>query len=300
MGAIPYMPLYVADYLSDTAHLTHEEMGMYSRLIALYWQRGSALPADDKRLSLMLGIPYERSTDVLRTIKEFFIDQDGLLYHKRIEAELAKFRDKSEKAKAAVNSRYKDKPAEVKPTDVVQTKNGRTTDVERTYYHTDTDTEKDKEKNSIQERKPPKPDPEPAIEPEPEVSPKPPKKDASRAIAKPEPEENGLYHSIKDSFLSRNGGAFTNWPKEGQAIKGIIDKCTKRHPSDPGAMAKAMIEKFWQLKNSSDKFYSAQPFLPSVLNSSGIFDRVLEQYRDKSEQNQKASALHSLIYGGDE
>ena len=141
MSAIPYMPLYIADYLADTAHLTTEESGAYMLLIMTYWQRGKPLPADPVRLANIARLPNERWTDVQRTLSEFFILEDGMWTHKRIEAELSKFRDKSAKAKAAGKAsgeRRKSKPE----ADVEQKPNGRSTDVQRTLNHTDTDTEK--------------------------------------------------------------------------------------------------------------------------------------------------------------
>lgn len=143
MSAIPYMPLYVADYLADAAHLTTEEHGAYMLLIMTYWQRGKPLPADPCRLANIARMTNERWTDVQQTLSEFFVIGDGVWAHKRIEAELSKFRDKSDKAKAAGKAsgeRRKSKP----PTDAEPKSNGRSTDVQRTLNHTDTDTEEEK------------------------------------------------------------------------------------------------------------------------------------------------------------
>jgi hypothetical protein len=43
-----------------------------------------------------------------------------------------------------------------------------------------------------------------------------------------------------------------------------------------------MITRFWELKIGKDRFWKSQPFLPSALNAGGIFDRVLETFRDPS------------------
>jgi len=92
-----------------------------------------------------------------------------------------------------------------------------------------------------------------------------------------------LYHAIEKSFLSKNDDTFTDYGKEGKAIKNLIKKARARAPDAPEVFAAQMIEAFWKLKNSGDKFYSSQPFIPSALNASGIWDRVLETLRDKSK-----------------
>ena len=152
MSALPYMPLYVADYLADAAHLTTEEHGAYLLLIMTYWQRGKPLPADPDRLARIARMPSERWADVQRTLSEFFALVDGHWHHKRIDAELDKVRDKSEKAKKAASvsaSSRKTAPAEQtlsgRSTDAEQTLSECSTDAERTLSYTDTDTDTDTE-----------------------------------------------------------------------------------------------------------------------------------------------------------
>ena len=145
MSALPYMPLYVADYLADAAHLTTEEHGAYLLLIMTYWQRGKPLPADPDRLARIARLSNERWTDVERTLNDFFVVIDGHWHHKRINAELEKVRDKTEKAKRAGAASASARKA----TPVQQTLNGRSTDVQRTFNHTDTDTDTDKEDTSL-------------------------------------------------------------------------------------------------------------------------------------------------------
>lgn len=149
MTAIPYMPLYVADYLADAAHLTTEEHGAYLLLIMTYWQRGKPLPADPSRLANIARMTNERWTDVQRTLSEFFVIDNGVWSHNRIEAELSKFRGKSDKAKAAGKASGESRKSKT-PTDVEQKPNVRSTDVQRTLNHTDTDTDTDRRNTSVQ------------------------------------------------------------------------------------------------------------------------------------------------------
>ena len=44
-----------------------------------------------------------------------------------------------------------------------------------------------------------------------------------------------------------------------------------------------MIDQFQQLRETGNSFWQGQPFLPSVLNSSSIFDRVLAEAQRKYE-----------------
>lgn len=70
MAALPYMQLYVADYLADTSHLTAEEHGAYLLLLFSYWQTGKPLRID--RLSTVARIPNDRWASVEDTLSEFF------------------------------------------------------------------------------------------------------------------------------------------------------------------------------------------------------------------------------------
>jgi len=44
MAALPYIQLYVADYLADTIHLETDEHGAYLLIIMNYWQTGQQIP----------------------------------------------------------------------------------------------------------------------------------------------------------------------------------------------------------------------------------------------------------------
>jgi uncharacterized protein YdaU (DUF1376 family) len=81
-----WMPLYVGDYLADTAHLRAAESGAYLHLIMHYWQHG-ALPDEDRKLAAiarMSDAEWKRSRE---TMASFF---DAGWRHGRIDDELAK------------------------------------------------------------------------------------------------------------------------------------------------------------------------------------------------------------------
>lgn len=81
----PWMPLYVADYLADTAHLSAAESGAYLHLIMHYWANGG-LPVDDKKLARIAKMTAGEWDEARETIAEFFADG---WKHGRIEKELA-------------------------------------------------------------------------------------------------------------------------------------------------------------------------------------------------------------------
>jgi uncharacterized protein YdaU (DUF1376 family) len=128
MAALPYMPLYVADYLADAAHLTTLQHGAYLLLIMNYWQRGAPLPNDDAKLARIAGMELRSWKRIRAELQPFFACVDGAWMHSRIDAELAKVEAKSLKCKKAGRA------------SVQRRLNGRSTDAEQTFNHTDTDT----------------------------------------------------------------------------------------------------------------------------------------------------------------
>ncbi len=121
----PYMPLFVADYLADTAHLTAAEHGAYLMLVMNYWQRGKPLPADDRKLARIARMSDAEWRDSRDTLAEFFHEEDGLWSHKRIEAEIAVAEEKTIKAKKAARA-----SAEVRQANAQQMLSERSTDAE--------------------------------------------------------------------------------------------------------------------------------------------------------------------------
>ncbi len=106
MSTSPYMPFYTSDYVADTPHLTLEQHGAYLLLIIAYWQKGGALPDNDKQLALCVHTSLKKWYSVREEVIKFFIIRDGKLFHERIEEELAVMRSKSDKATRSIRKRW--------------------------------------------------------------------------------------------------------------------------------------------------------------------------------------------------
>jgi len=143
MAALPYMQLYVADYLADTIHLTAEEHGAYLLLLFNYWQTGGAIPED--RLSAAAKIPNGSWPAIKDKLSGYFTEgENGEWVHDRIERDLEKVRSKSIQAsnagKASAAKRGGGQVAVPKGDS-----NGRSTPAERTLNHKETETETETE-----------------------------------------------------------------------------------------------------------------------------------------------------------
>jgi uncharacterized protein YdaU (DUF1376 family) len=93
----PWMPLYIDDYLGDTAHLRAAESGAYLHLIMHYWKHG-LLPQEDSQLATIAKMSRREWARARVLIQPLF--QVGWR-HKRIEKELCDAREKYERRAAA-------------------------------------------------------------------------------------------------------------------------------------------------------------------------------------------------------
>lgn len=97
-----WMPLYVADYLADTGHLSTVEHGAYMLLIMHYWQTG-VLPDDDRKLARIVRLTADQWQEIRDTLADLF--EPGWT-HKRIDAELAHASDVISKRSAAAKEMH--------------------------------------------------------------------------------------------------------------------------------------------------------------------------------------------------
>lgn len=86
-----WMPLYVADYLRDTQHLSTVEHGAYLLLIMQAWANGGAIPRDDAQLARITRLTLPQWRKIKATVTAFWIDhgEAGEIYqHRRIMKEI--------------------------------------------------------------------------------------------------------------------------------------------------------------------------------------------------------------------
>ena len=121
MAALPYIQLYIAEYLADTAHLNAAQHGAYLLLIFNYWQRGKPLKNSNERLANVARMSNEEWLANRDVLAEFFEVTDEEWSHSRIEADLSKVMNKSDRARAAGRASAQ------------QRLNGRSTNAQRTF-----------------------------------------------------------------------------------------------------------------------------------------------------------------------
>jgi len=96
-----WLPLYVADYLGDTMHLTTLQHGAYMLLLMHYWRSGP-LPSDQLQLAAIARLGLKAWQQIWPILQPFFTTNgDGSLHQKRMDWELRRWSEISDKRSAA-------------------------------------------------------------------------------------------------------------------------------------------------------------------------------------------------------
>jgi uncharacterized protein YdaU (DUF1376 family) len=86
--SLPWIPIFIPDYLADTQHLSTEEHGAYLLLIFNYWQTGKPLNNANGRLANVVRLSNERWAVVQSSLEEFFTIEGNIWRHGRLDDEL--------------------------------------------------------------------------------------------------------------------------------------------------------------------------------------------------------------------
>jgi len=115
-----YFQFNIGDYASHTRHLTPMEDLAYRRLLDLYYLKDGQVYGDETEVARQIGLR-EYVSEVTQVLQDFFcIGEDDRWTHDRCDAEIAHFRQKSEKAsnagKASAQRRSNVRSTDVQPT----------------------------------------------------------------------------------------------------------------------------------------------------------------------------------------
>lgn len=115
-----YFQFNIGDYASHTRHLSLLEDLAYRRLLDLYYLRDGKLYGDQADVARQIGMR-DHVQEVSQVLQDFFCIAEGDRWaHERCDAEIAHFRQKSEKAsnagKASAQRRFNKRSTDVQPT----------------------------------------------------------------------------------------------------------------------------------------------------------------------------------------
>ncbi len=100
-----YFQFNIGDYISHTQHLEHLEDLAYRRILDLYYLHEKPIPKDLDELARLISMR-EHTESIAAVLRDFFTLTDDGYINCRVEAELAAYREKSQKAKAAAKTRW--------------------------------------------------------------------------------------------------------------------------------------------------------------------------------------------------
>jgi len=106
-----WMPLYIADYLSDTIHLTAAQHGAYLLILMEIWRKGP-IPDDKRRLARIAKVSCDDwDAGIWPVLSEFLTITPAGVTQKRLEAERSRAESVSKKRAAATAAREEKKRA---------------------------------------------------------------------------------------------------------------------------------------------------------------------------------------------
>ena len=107
-----YYEHHLGDYAEATAHLSFVEDAAYSRMIRKYYATEKPLPSEKNSVQRLIGARTKDEKEAVSAVlDEFFVLRDDGWHNTRCDEEIARFKDKQEKAKRSAEARWnKQKP----------------------------------------------------------------------------------------------------------------------------------------------------------------------------------------------
>lgn len=112
--SIVHIPFYPSDWLSGTRGLSDVETGVYITLVARMYEMAAPIERDDQRLYRLCGskskAAFVKSLEYLMSEGKIIETEDGL-FNEKVQKVIKETTEKSDKAKAAAQSRWDRKPS---------------------------------------------------------------------------------------------------------------------------------------------------------------------------------------------
>lgn len=105
LQALNYYSRHLGDYAKDTGQLSMTEHGAYTLLLDWYYANERPIPAEKIYRIAKATTPEERES-VDAVLADFFLKKGREFFHKRVDEEIARFNEKSDKASASARQRW--------------------------------------------------------------------------------------------------------------------------------------------------------------------------------------------------
>lgn len=128
-----YYQHHIGDFIKDTNFLTNEEVGIYIKLIWLYYDTEKPLPDSLDLLSMKVNCRDNKS-DLLEILETFFILKDGKWHHSRCDKEIQEYQSFIE-SRSRAGRASAERRANTKATHVEQMLNTSDASVQLTTNH---------------------------------------------------------------------------------------------------------------------------------------------------------------------
>jgi len=119
---VHYYQHHIGDFIKDTSYLTNEEVGIYMKLLWLYYDTEQPLPKDLFVLSMKANAR-ENETAVIGILNMFFTESDDGWNHTRCDQEIAHYHAQIETASKAGKASAAKRAINARLTSVQPTKN---------------------------------------------------------------------------------------------------------------------------------------------------------------------------------
>lgn len=98
-----YYQHHIGDFLKDTGQLSNEQLGVYMRMLWVYYD--TEKPFADSCDDIAFAVRSDEKT-VHLLLRHFFVRQEDGWHQQRCDREIARFHNKTEKAKESANARW--------------------------------------------------------------------------------------------------------------------------------------------------------------------------------------------------